>query len=1025
MLKPQKLSISHEELFIERYPRLITWALQLSENSRDVAEDLVHDAFVHFTFTRPDLENIHNLDGYLYGILRNLRLLQVRRARLSPLRPMSIVEFDSAEIGIRAMGFHAQLRVQDELRMVCQYVRIRKDTSKVGSALILRFFHGYFSGEIAQIMQISRRAVNERLRVARAEAKLFLADEASLSFLKTSCQSRVEQPGVVRTMDELLHELRRAIFESRRGECPSQQVLADLYRSTAVDSEKSGVENGLLAHLVSCRCCLDEVNKLLGLPLLNERYPNDMLGPDTGSTGGSSGGPFGGTRVKDAVNKCRRRADEVFDHKPQELRISVNGEIYIWHKINSPVSEQSISLNDTEAVTLVEVTSEQDIRLMLLAPDVQAPGPVKQFARIALSEDRSLEVTIDHEGLCPVLHVAYRDPTFGLDESVAATSESKSSGPIPVEFEFSSGEPVRTSNVLDVVRREINAFRFWGIDWRWFLKPGFITALSAAVLFALWLVLLRTPQTSVSADALLRQSIAAEQSVAARTKQVIHRTINFEQKSATGTVAVRRIEEWQSAERGVTARRLYDEKGQLLAGDWRRRDGVQTIYHHSQRPRLQLIPDRRDDFPVNPEEVWQWDLSAVDFSRLVKSDGSSAQVQEQVDSYVITWQKPPSVLKDNRFQVLKATVILAKTDLHATQLTLLVAHPSNNTAQTNEHDVTGSSQSNGNDGWTEYRLTEASFERRAAEMVAPSVFDPEVELLGPVGKLNPGSTEEKKGPTSPSSQVAPAIATSTLEVEVLRLLSAAQADLGEQISVVRTPEGLLRVDGLVETSERKSELLRNLRSVASNPAVQIRITTVAAELGKQKAGRGSGASDIIVEDATTQTSIPLHDELQRYFALKGAGENGIEPSIQRFAARITKLSYTTVQRAMALKRLAGRFSADDLRTMDDESRAKWLALVRAHAQTLQGEILTLQRELAPVLGAAESGADDLPKIVTEAELMENADRLFALCWGYDRVVHAALTLSPDASSGAAIKSSNFWQSLKSAESLAARIQSVK
>src|SRR5260370_414005 len=193
MLQPQKLTLSHEDLFIERYERLMFWALQLTERSRDQAEDLVHDAFVQFTFTRPPLETVNNLDGYLYGILRNLRLLQMRRANRSPLRPLSIVEYDSAEIGIRAMGLQAQLRVQDELRMVCQYVCARKETSKVGSALILRFFHGYFTGEIAQVMQIARRAVNERLRVARAEAKLFLASPTSLSFLKEASPAIVDQ----------------------------------------------------------------------------------------------------------------------------------------------------------------------------------------------------------------------------------------------------------------------------------------------------------------------------------------------------------------------------------------------------------------------------------------------------------------------------------------------------------------------------------------------------------------------------------------------------------------------------------------------------------------------------------------------------------------------------------------------------------------------------------------------------------------------------------------------------------------
>ena len=109
MLQPQKLTISHEDLFIERYERLMSWAMRLTERNRDQAEDLVHDAFVQFTFTRPNLEVINNLDGYLYGILRNLRLLQMRRASRSPLRPLLYPVTIVAEVVILREGQSALL----------------------------------------------------------------------------------------------------------------------------------------------------------------------------------------------------------------------------------------------------------------------------------------------------------------------------------------------------------------------------------------------------------------------------------------------------------------------------------------------------------------------------------------------------------------------------------------------------------------------------------------------------------------------------------------------------------------------------------------------------------------------------------------------------------------------------------------------------------------------------------------------------------------------------------------------------
>jgi len=48
MLKPWKMiAAGHEDLFLERYERLLVSALQLSGQDRGLARDLVHDAFIH------------------------------------------------------------------------------------------------------------------------------------------------------------------------------------------------------------------------------------------------------------------------------------------------------------------------------------------------------------------------------------------------------------------------------------------------------------------------------------------------------------------------------------------------------------------------------------------------------------------------------------------------------------------------------------------------------------------------------------------------------------------------------------------------------------------------------------------------------------------------------------------------------------------------------------------------------------------------------------------------------------------
>src|SRR5260370_28948268 len=127
-------------------------------------------------------------------MLRNIHVSQVRRSPRSPIRSLSIVEYDSAELGLRVTDPRTQMNVQDELRTVCQYACARKESSKAGSILILRFFHGYYPDEISKLSRISRPAVKDRLRLARAEAKLYLDSPKALSFMQQNQETKTHSP---------------------------------------------------------------------------------------------------------------------------------------------------------------------------------------------------------------------------------------------------------------------------------------------------------------------------------------------------------------------------------------------------------------------------------------------------------------------------------------------------------------------------------------------------------------------------------------------------------------------------------------------------------------------------------------------------------------------------------------------------------------------------------------------------------------------------------------------------------------
>src|SRR6266850_4381266 len=118
MLDPQKLAPrreqKREELFTERYERLLAWALQLTNQHRPSAEDLVQDAFIQFALGRTSLEEIENIDGYLRSMLRYMHLARMsRNAQQVSDQTLSIADYDSFLLSWRAIEPPQRMQAQE------------------------------------------------------------------------------------------------------------------------------------------------------------------------------------------------------------------------------------------------------------------------------------------------------------------------------------------------------------------------------------------------------------------------------------------------------------------------------------------------------------------------------------------------------------------------------------------------------------------------------------------------------------------------------------------------------------------------------------------------------------------------------------------------------------------------------------------------------------------------------------------------------------------------------------------------
>ncbi|HKG81318.1 MAG TPA: hypothetical protein VKA78_17905, partial [Pyrinomonadaceae bacterium] len=565
--------------------------------------------------------------------------------------------------------------------------------------------------------------------------------------------------------------------------------------------------------------------------------PHDKTG------GGASGGGSA-----DLTKKLAHKLREIHEHKPDELRIAVNGFLVSSLKVSSESSELNLNLTPQEPTECVEVCSEQGVQLLFFTVD---PGKsqCEQWAWIELSEGRFLKACFRTEN-GPSLHVIYKDPA-AVDAHVSAERPSQNflSSPLSVVSSNSVGEPKMGNERgrfhpglwirwLGVFLRIVGRSPAEGpqrardglpnsLDDR-FQRAPFLTVLGKSQLtrrkhastrlligsisvavVAGFLFYRASLVPLVTATALLEKARVTERLLDEVPDQVKHRLINFEERrGADGAIVARRkIEIWGNPRMGNRSQRLYDDSNRMIAGVWQTASGSRTVYQHGSKPQSQPLLASPDNLLFSLEDIWQLEPSAQAFSSLIV-EATVADVEDLSTTYVVRYEKGRTI---GGSLLLKATLTLSKSDLRAIGQTLLVQRGSET---------------------LEYRFIEASHELMPVNAAAPGAFEIEPELLGGTGGIGrPGDwalrdLTSSRVPPTPSTS-APPVASAELEVDVAYLLNQVKADRNEQVALTRSAGGSLRVEGVVDSQQRKDEFLKVLGPVSNNPAVRIEIRTIA------------------------------------------------------------------------------------------------------------------------------------------------------------------------------------------------------
>jgi len=273
-----------------------------------------------------------------------------------------------------------------------------------------------------------------------------------------------------------------------------------------------------------------------------------------------------------------------------------------------------------------------------------------------------------------------------------------------------------------------------------------------------------------------------------------------------------------------------------------------------------------------------------------------------------------------------------------------------------------------------------------------------------------------------------------LQVEALYRLSHISPELENQVRVERTRDGHLRVQGIVDSDERKGEILSALSPMLKYPAVRTELRTVWEALKAQSQDQSEPV--IAREVEITNSSIPVASELARYFNEKwnqnldsgtqSAPQEWIEHQIRELSSSVLDASHRSYLHAVALRSLMGEFYPSEIDSLDSIHRAQWEALIQSHADAIAIETRTIRKELEPVFFTSPGEQADWTSgnfLNREMHLGSgrSADTLFKMISENHATILAAFTVSNKNPAIAVSETRGLRQSFLNLEAVATKI----
>jgi len=896
--RSRRVGVDPESLLESYYPQLLKWGAVLTRGDEGMAQDIVHDLCLHFTFAKPDLSAVVNLDGYLYTCLRNIYLSAITRFSREATQFVSVAEFDSIHFALSTSSSEGLLQRQNDLRRICSYTVWRKQSSKSASYLILLFFHGYCRREVAEIACLPIAAIYNKLKIAREEVKSYLEDSGKLRIATRELPPEPDLRLSPVSSVELFSEFRQMILQASSAECMPAETLINLYLS----GNAKPISCSLLSHIVSCARCLILIDRHFQRPTLEDREPPEDFGSriEQKSTNASTLDKSYRTMMR-SVHKQKQR---VYEHRPKTISIAVNGKISAFHDVQGERSALSSRIEYPEGAQFVEVFTEQRVRLALLPIGERPPqGSSVCTQRVALSDDRWLELTITFDGLGLQSEVTYFDPALAVamaedevDEGLDILAQPNTE--LPANVGLSAKPPSVMAGLMEYLRGMMLPLPVaWAVVLVCISVTGFLAY--------------RYYRAPLNASDVLNRSVRIE--TADFQGQAAHQMLRLEEAATDGHVlSTATIDVWKEGGTGRYMRRLYNDQHRLIAAEWRAKDGLVGSY--------QALGDDRsseEDRALAASAAWRQDLSARSFRNLADSQ---VQIRALGDNYELTITSA----RGSQIHLTSATLVL---DHMLRPIREILRVRDDSTAH-------------------ELRLVQTDFERRPASSVPDSVFDPTDLQPNAAGDI--GREPRLLGPRNEGIIAdVPLVET---QIAALFQLSKLGADAGEPIEVTRTRDRRISVSGTVADDSRRQQISLALASLPDHQLLEIRLMSQ-HDLRMPVPGLRSKSPALTSVYDFAQTDPPAVAVLRKHFGEKGWAGERIDSAVAQFSQDALGHTQLALQHAYALNRLGSAFTPVELESVDPASERQWAEMAVRHASALETELRGLDEQLTQIAPA--------------------------------------------------------------------------